>query len=86
MWYLKDEPKPKLDYSKPIVAKNSNGYTHLLLPYIEDSYKILGYDWFNLDEGKFNSCVHWKTPQEAIDSYSENHTVTNAELTVTPIT
>ena len=84
MWY-EDKAKDELDYSKPIIATNDK-YTYLLLPvYVADSFRLNGFDWFDIRSGKINSCVSWKTPQEAVEAYRNTHEITNAKLTVTPI-
>lgn len=70
MWYEKTGLK-ELDYSKPIIAEDHEGTKHLLLPQIEkESYVIVGYNWFNIDRGNYNSSVTFKTAAEAIRSYS----------------
>ncbi len=80
MWYEKDK-KDELDYSKPIVVELDNGIGVLLIPIIDTSkrnFDIIGYDWFNLNEGRFQSCRHFKTPQEAVECYEKDFVVRNA--------
>lgn len=71
MWYQSDEG---LDLSRPILAKGGFGnYTYMLLPQIEKgSYDIVGYNWFNVDTGEYNSCQCFKTVKDALDSYKYN--------------
>lgn len=79
-WYSKGiKEEPKLDYSKPIFAGNSL----ILMPHRKKgSYEVIGYDWFRLDDGQFNSCVNWGTPQEAVKAYGRSYTISNGELEV----
>lgn len=68
-WYTNTD-KQELDFSKPIMATNSDkSNTYLLLPSTEDcSYDHRGYDWFNINTGTWNSCKNWETVQEALES------------------
>jgi hypothetical protein len=67
-WY---ESKDDLDYSKPIGAFTRSKSTLILIPCLDnkDSYKISGYNWFDITKGEWNSCCFFKTPQEAVSSY-----------------
>ncbi len=69
MWYASKEGGISLD--GPIVAEQDSTKL-LLLPQMgkETGYEIIGYNWFNLTTGKYNSCSFFKTAKEAIDSYS----------------
>jgi len=80
-WYI-NEMKKALDYSKPIKAISKGlGFTYLLLPQIEPhSYKVIGYNWFNVDSGEYNSAECWKTPEEAIKYYSADHKIINCTV------
>lgn len=65
MWYSNKIDEKVIDYTKPIIS-DSNGFTYILLPQIEEgSYKVVGYNWFDIINGKYNSCVFFETPQEA---------------------
>lgn len=62
----------ELDYNKPICAASVDGLNiYVLLPRThENSYRVKGYDWFNIGSGGWNSCVCWKTKEEAVGCYS----------------
>lgn len=78
-WYCKEKPEPTLDYSKPIFA----GKSMILLPHREHgTYRVIGYDWFRLDDGDFNSCKNWATPEEAVADYSRSYHIYNGELEI----
>jgi len=64
-WYKQHEPKPKLDFSQPIVIVRENITLLLLAPTIHER----NYQWLNLVSGRLNSGNSWPTPQEAIESY-----------------
>lgn len=59
---------------------------YLLVPQLEKNnmYNIIGYNWFNLTTGSYNSCSFYRTPQEAVDSYGiancKNVNITTEEL------
>ena len=79
MWYKRED---ELDYSKPTKAVKDQ-CTHLLLPVTEqDSYRVIGYKWFNVKKGKWNSSYIWATPQEAIQYYC-SYKITNTEVILT---
>ena len=71
----------QLDYNKPICSTSTEGFnTYILLPRTrEDSYTTIGYDWFNITKGEWNSCVCWKTKEEAVKCYRN---VRNCEIKV----
>lgn len=81
-WYTKTD-KQELDYSKPIMATNSDKSSiYLLLPSTEDcSYIHRGYDWFNINTGEWNSCVNYKTVQEALKACGYCN-ISNCEMSV----
>lgn len=68
-WY-EDKSKKRLDFSKPIIASR-NDIKYLLLPQIEKGkdYDVIGYNWFNVTSGSYNSCAFFKTAEEAIKCY-----------------
>jgi hypothetical protein len=75
------EQKPKLDYNKPVLSLSSDGTVCILVANCDTkSYKVLGYDWLRLSDGKFNSKYLWKTKQEAVDCYSYNGKPFNADF------
>ena len=84
MWYGKE--KKALNYDLPIFAETTTGRVerYLLMPQITKSggYVIKGYNWFKLDEGRYNSCSFFKTPSEAIDAYQGNHKIFNGDIVV----
>lgn len=53
MWY--QQGTDELDYSKPIIAKSKDSkYCYLLLSVRDaESYKVTGYDWFNIATGEW---------------------------------
>lgn len=62
-----------LDYTKPIIAQRC-GEAYLLMPHInKGSYEI----------GRWNSCRHFKTPQEAVVEYA-HYDVCNADSGTRP--
>lgn len=75
----------ELDYNKPICATSGETLsTHILLPRMEGKcYSTVGYDWFDITLGDWNSCAWWKTKEEAVQHYKDwNYTVRNCELKV----
>lgn len=68
MWYEQDK-KDELDYSKPIAAfRNETEY--LLIPKTaKESYKVIGYDWFCVRTGVYNSSCCFSTAKEACANY-----------------
>jgi hypothetical protein len=80
MWY--EDNKDELDYSKPIVAVDDAGTTYLLLPQIEKgNYKVIGYNWFNILGGRYDSYSFFLTAEEAVASRN-GYTVCNGTLSV----
>lgn len=66
--------EPELDYSKPVIATNSDNSICLLMANCDTkSYNVKGYDWLRLSDGNFNSSRCWPTPQEAVAAYSGNN-------------
>ena len=67
-WY--GETQPDLDLTKPIMNKVDSGEYELLIPQMakDTTYDIIGYNWFLLTTGKYNSAVFYNTVQEAIRS------------------
>ena len=67
MWYGNDS---SLDYRKPIACRYlEKDAVSLLIPQIENgSYKVIGYNWFNMDSGEYKSCCMFDTAQEAVKS------------------
>ena len=81
MWYSQDTEKPGLDFNKPITAER-DGIQYLLLPSAKNNnYEIIGYNWFCLKSGKWNSCSTWKTPEEAIRAYS-GYNINNVTINI----
>lgn len=81
-WYKKDNGR--LDMDRPIMATCTSG-TFLLLPQLDSEksgYAIIGYNWFNLEKGEYNSCNFFKTPEEAIHGYSQM-AIKNANINMT---
>lgn len=65
-WY--SDNKPQLDFSLPI-AHSREETLEILMPMIgEDSYNIIGYNWFDLTKGKWNSCACFKTVELALEA------------------
>jgi hypothetical protein len=85
LWYSESIVKPKIDFNKPIFATNTS-LTAVLMPRLENGsgYKVVGYDWFDIRSGIFNSCCCFKTAQLAIDSYLAygEYKVSNGEIAV----
>ena len=79
-WYK--EKNHGLDYSKPIVAERDDGNIELLLPGKDKGlYQIIGYDWFNLGTGEWQSCTTWSSPMEAVHN-RKGHTIYNVEIAI----
>ncbi len=80
MWYTETD-KDVLDLTKPICATSRDGtQTYLLLPSnVDKRYAFRGYDWFNPVTGAYNSCMNYKTVEEAIKYYSN---VRNCSISV----
>lgn len=64
-------------YNKPIIASRGDK-TCLLLPHIGPRREPLGYDWFDLDNGRWNSSMHWDTAEQAIEAYKNRYYICNA--------
>ena len=81
MWYKTGENK--LDFSKPIIAEDrETKEQHILLPQVKkDSYKVEGYNWFNLQTGSYASCIFFETVLEALYS-RERYKLYNANIIV----
>lgn len=85
MWYKAGCKKEKLDYSKPIVAEFGE-VKHILLPQLGGyRYEIKGYNWFDINKGKYTSCMHWKTPEEAVAGRSDGYYVHNVLINLSEI-
>lgn len=80
MWYQSGNNEKVIDYKKPIIAK-CDGKVLMLMPQIRDNYKVVGYNWFNINTGLYNSCCLFKTPQDAIKSCGIE-TVYNVDIEV----
>lgn len=66
-WYERLK-KEELKRDRPVIAQ-LDGMNFLLLPQKErGSYKIIGYDWFNLQTGNYNSVMLFSF-EEAILTY-----------------
>lgn len=58
----------ELDYGKPVAATDGR-MVEILMPVKKaGSYEIIGYDWFNLTDGVWNSTICFKTPEIAVES------------------
>lgn len=59
-----------LDLSKPIFSKLcEDDDIVVLLPQLDTmagGYTVIGYNWFNLTSGYYNSCILFETVEEAI--------------------
>lgn len=90
MWYK--ENGDELDYNRPIIAIAENNDIMLLLPQIAKSdnhipglsidYDLIGYNWFNIRTGKYNSQFFWKDPENAVNSYKNKYEVRNADINI----
>lgn len=90
MWYKKNDDN--LDYNRPIIAIAENKIDiMLLLPQIEKNnnlvpglrdYNLIGYNWFNIRTGKYNSQFFWKDPVDAVNSYKIKYEVRNADINI----
>lgn len=63
----------ELDLSKPICAKRCSGDVFLLLPQIEqdNGYSIVGYNWLNMSNGVYNSCMFFANVEVALEVYED---------------
>ena len=84
MWYEKE--KEALNFDLPIFAETTTGekQTYILMPQISksDGYRIVGYNWFRLRDGRYNSRELYKTASEAIKTYQTGHNIFNGEIVV----
>lgn len=80
MWYTTKDNS--IDLNKPIMAIRMNSSAaYLLVPCIvEGGYTVEGYNWLNIETGGHNSCATYKTAEEAMKSYSSNHTFVNCTI------
>ena len=86
MWYSKWVRKNELDYSKPIVAENKeDDIKFILLPLKNRNYKIIGYDWFNVKTGEYNSDMCIVDAREAVKMYDVSYSVYNVEIQLNKI-
>ena len=83
-WYNDDVKRP-LNYDKPIIAESKDGDKYLLLPQISknNGYKIIGYNWFRIVSGRYNSSCFFGSVAEAIGDYSE-YKIYNADIVIKP--
>ena len=75
MWYEEDD----LNFKEPIYAKEKSGNEeYILLPQVKKgSYVIIGYNWFNMVDGSYNSCSFFDTAQEAVNQYKITYNIYN---------
>lgn len=84
MWYEQGS-KTELRLDRPVFAKKyraDDNELYLLIPQKgkdKNGYEIIGYDWFNVYKGEYNSSHCWKTAEEAIDCYS-SYEIFNADI------
>ena len=73
-WYenSKSNQSNQIDKSRPIKATNGCDI-YLLMPVTHGGggYTIIGYDWFSVNGGIWNSCRKWPTIEDAIKNYKE---------------
>ena len=74
MWY--EDKNGEIDYGKPIYCTAVSGDNLLLVPQLssdqskaEDNYQIIGYNWLNLNTGRYNSACFFETARIAVHSY-----------------
>ena len=79
MWY-EDSKIETIQEDKPIFA-TSCIETYVLLPQIGKDYVFMGFNWFNMRTGTYNSCKFFQSMTEAINSYS-HYNIYNGELRV----
>ena len=75
-WYKEKNEEQVIDYNKPIFCIRGRDIEILLPVQVttkmvdknmgETTYEIIGYDWFNITDGHWNSCKCWHTPEEAV--------------------
>ena len=81
MWY-NNKTQITISHDKPIIAETLEGKKFLLLPVHEEgSYSFIGYDWFDIDEGRWNSSCKHKTVDDALRSYSY-YKIYNAKIEI----
>jgi hypothetical protein len=79
MWYSDDKT---IEKDKPIFARSkSDNSLLILLPQIKEQYEIIGYNWFNIHTGKYNSSAFFSTVEVAFKCYS-NYTIFNGILKI----
>jgi hypothetical protein len=78
MWY--EGSTPRINLAKPIMAERKHA-KYLLLPQIQkNDGKTVGYNWFDLEKGAYNSFSFFKTPEEAIDNYEDSYVFYNVDI------
>jgi hypothetical protein len=84
MWYLNRKNCKELDYSKPIFATSrNNGAVMLLIPqHSPHDYSVIGYDWFDITDGKYNSCTCFDTAKMAVDCYVGGYEISNGTIKI----
>ena len=60
-----------INYLKPIVADADIEGKFILLPQIDDCYKVIGYNWFNVGDWSYNSCAFFETVEKAVQEYED---------------
>ena len=84
MWYKKDQGT--IDLSLPIFAetRGNNPLIYILIPQIapRKAYRIIGYNWFSISEGRYNSCSFFKTAEQAISEYEASYKIFNGEINI----
>ena len=78
IWYGRQDKE--LDYFRPIFAFNDDEM-YLLVPQIEkDSFAVVGYNWFDIEIGEYNSCVCFETAKAAVIEYSLQYKIVNGSV------
>lgn len=62
-WYSKEN---ELNYTAPIFAKKNDRIEVLLPVCRQNSYDVIGYNWFNITLGRWGSCADWTTASQAV--------------------
>ena len=80
MWYETDKPRLRVREDRPIFATGGDS-TFILLPQLraDKTYTIIGYNWFNIRSGTYNSCACYETIEDAMKAYS-SYTISNGAL------
>lgn len=81
MWYDQDLAVRK---DEAIFARDGN-HVYILLAHISQGsgYRVVAYDWFNIQTGSYNSCMYYKSADLAIQAYSSmGHIIYNGKLKV----